>query len=368
MKPWLELELQAPLDNFQLALKGTCQARVTGVFGPSGAGKTTLLEAIAGVRRDVTGRLAHQGESWLDSARGHFLRPEQRGIGYVPQDHRLFPHWTVEQNLRAGERRARQQAPTTREATWHQIVATLELGPLLGRSPRHLSGGERQRVSLGRALYSAPKLLLLDEPLASLDAALRQRILPYLQRVRDVFAVPMLVVSHQPTELLALCDEVWAMEAGQFVAQGPPLEVLTARRVYAQAAAQDGFQNLLTGVVEARDAEHGLLRLTGGPRPPTLILLPGPYARAERLTVRLAAHDILLAPHAVPGLSARNQLPVRITELRALPDKVIVLVAVVGAEATIIAVELTPLAVADLHLTEGHEVFMIVKASALQAY
>lgn len=205
--------------RFTLDVDVRLGCRVTGIFGFSGAGKSTLLELIAGLRRPLAGAIRVEGETLFDAVVGRHLPPELRQVGYVPQDTALFPHLDVAGNLRFGLPRA--PADDGRFAFAH-IVELLGLGPLLAARPARLSGGERQRVALGRALLAHPRLLLLDEPLAALDAELKCAILPYLRRVRDEFSLPMLYVSHSAEELFTLCDEVLVLRAGRVVAQGAP--------------------------------------------------------------------------------------------------------------------------------------------------
>lgn len=367
MKPWLDIDLRADLARFELALDGQCVARVTGIFGPSGSGKTTLLESVAGLRRDVRGSLRCGEQTWLDSGRGVFLPPQKRGVGYVPQDHRLFPHWRVRANLLAGARRAQARDSAAAAHTFDQVVATLELGPLLDRDTRSLSGGERQRVALGRALCSGPDLLLLDEPLASLDAGLRRRILPFLLRVRETFDTPMLIVSHQPAELQALCEEVWAISEGRVQARGRPVDVFTQTSVYAAASADHGFTNLLPCVAVAQEEDRCRARPVGTGKGVELSLMPNGHAPGEMFMAGIAAHEILVATAPVHGLSARNQLEATLRELRALPDKVIALAVLPGRESQPLAVELTAAAVRDLGLAPGQRVRLLVKSSSISA-
>jgi molybdate transport system ATP-binding protein len=191
---------------------------VTTLFGPSGAGKTTLLEVIAGLRRPAAGVVAIDGEVLTDAEHGAaFVSPQYRRIGYVPQDGALFPHRSVEENLRYGWRPG--------GPAWADVVAALEIGTLLGRSVRDLSGGERRRVALGRALLAAPRLLLLDEPLAGLDDALRDRLGAYLRRVRETFGVPMIQVTHAADEVVSLSDDIVVMAAGRVTRRGTPAEL-----------------------------------------------------------------------------------------------------------------------------------------------
>lgn len=216
----LELQnLRLPLAHFTLEVEATLTGRVTAVFGASGAGKTSLLELIAGLRRPAAGAIRLDDTELTDVAARRTVRAEQRGIGYVPQEGALFPHLSVGQNLRFGFNPDR---PRPAGLSFEHVAEVLEISALTERPIAALSGGEKQRVALGRALLSAPRLLLLDEPLAGLDAPLRQRLLPYLALVRDEFAIPMLYVTHSPDEVMALCDDVLILSAGQVTAHAAP--------------------------------------------------------------------------------------------------------------------------------------------------
>lgn len=212
-------QLRVDAGGFRLELDARLPAHVTGVFGPSGAGKTTLLDAIAGLIRPAAGAV-RLGDRTLsaDGARS-WVPAHERRIGYVPQDLALFPHRSVRGNLLYGRTRA---CASARAWSLEEVTELLEIGGLLDRGISALSGGERQRVALARALLSAPDLLLLDEPLSSLDARLKQRILPFLVRVKEAFPLPILHVSHDPAEIAALCDEVLVLEAGKLVQRGAP--------------------------------------------------------------------------------------------------------------------------------------------------
>ncbi|MFO0875087.1 MAG: ATP-binding cassette domain-containing protein [Phycisphaerales bacterium] len=218
------LAIEARLDRgpFRLDVSFSTSARVVGLFGPSGAGKTTLLEIVAGLLRPDEGRIVIDGVAMLETRRAVCLPAHRRRVGFVFQELRLFPHRSVAGNLRYGMRRADDGAGAPRGPGFDEVVDLLELKGLLRRTPRELSGGERQRVALGRALLSAPRILLLDEPLASLDGRLRGQVLGLLQRVRDVVRIPILHVSHDPAELRAIVGdegEIVTIERGAIVSR-----------------------------------------------------------------------------------------------------------------------------------------------------
>lgn len=214
--------LRLPLAHFALEVDATLAGRVTAIFGASGSGKTSLLEAIAGVRRPVAGAIRIGADTLTDVAARAFVPAERRAVGYVPQEGALFPHFSARGNLLYGCNRHR---PRPAGLTFEHVAEVLELTALADRPVGTLSGGEQQRVALGRALLASPRLLLLDEPLTGLDAALRDRLLPYLARVRDEFAIPMLYVTHAPEEVMALCDDVLVLDRGRVADRGRPAEL-----------------------------------------------------------------------------------------------------------------------------------------------
>jgi molybdate transport system ATP-binding protein len=210
-----------PLAEFPLEIDVELDGQVTAIFGPSGAGKTSLLDLIAGLRSPKSAFIALDDFVLADAARRITVPPRARRIGYVPQDLALFPHLTARKNILYGYRAASGDGSPF---SFDHIVDVLEIESLCGRRVTELSGGERQRVALARALLTSPKLLLLDEPLASLDDALKAKIVPYLARVREEFRVPMLYVTHDEREVLTLCDEVLEMSRGRIVRRVPSAE------------------------------------------------------------------------------------------------------------------------------------------------
>lgn len=208
--------------HFLLEIDLEISAQVLGIFGASGAGKTTLLEIVAGLRRPDHGRIQVNDHVLMDSATRLFQPPEQRGVGYVPQDLALFPHLTVRGNLLYSRRPTQDNVSGL---TLAHVSAVLEIDSLLDRTIAELSGGQKQRVAFARAVLASPRLLLMDEPLASLDQELKENIIPYLQRLRDEFKIPMLYVSHSPDEIVALCDQVIIMREGKGHPLCKPLQI-----------------------------------------------------------------------------------------------------------------------------------------------
>ena len=218
----LQLEkIRLPLRDFTLEIDAELGRPITGIFGPSGSGKTALLELVAGLRRPTAGVVRLNQKILLDAREKIFVRPRQRSLGYVPQDLALFPHLNVKRNLLYG-------FPADSSAdqlfTLQHVAEAMEIRPLLENPVTQLSGGEQQRVAFARAILSRPRLMLLDEPMSSLDIGLKQRLFPFLLRIRDEFGIPLIYVTHDAAELSALCDEVVVMERGRIIRRTSSIE------------------------------------------------------------------------------------------------------------------------------------------------
>jgi molybdate transport system ATP-binding protein len=335
---------------------------VTALFGRSGCGKTTLLRCIAGLERGV-GRLTVNGETWQDDAR--FVPTHRRALGYVFQDARLFAHLDVARNLDFGRRRAASAVRKVDTASHNlarrdAIIELLGLGPLLDRMPQRLSGGEQQRVAIARALLAAPRLLLMDEPLASLDHARKQEFLPWLERLRDELDIPLIYVSHAPDEVARLADHIVVMEAGSAVAQGPLAETL-ARIDLPIKLGEDAGAVFAARVVE-RDAEWHLARVEfpGG----ELWVRDNGTPVGREVRVRILARDVSIANSRHDDVSILNLLPATVVAHAGEDHPSQVLVQLRVGE-TLLLGRLTRRSAQRLDLAPGREVWVQIKAVAL---
>ncbi|SPJ24961.1 molybdenum ABC transporter ATP-binding protein [Palleronia abyssalis] len=301
----LSVHIRRDRPGFTLDIGFDAPGGLTVLFGRSGSGKTSVIDAVAGLARPDAGRIVLQGRVLFDSAAREDLPPERRGLGYIFQEGRLFPHMTVRQNLGYGRRFA------ARRMDLSPVVEMLGIGHLLDRRPGALSGGEKQRVAIGRALLSDPRMLLADEPMAALDAARKAEILPYFERLRDETDVPILYVSHDAAEVARLATTVVAVEDGRVARIGPAAEVLGDPGV-----APTGVR-AIGAVIETRIAAHhpdGLTELDAGGVPLFLPHVDRPAG--SPLRVRIAAHEVVLARGDPGVLSALNRLPGTISALR----------------------------------------------------
>lgn len=311
----VSVALNHRLADFTLDVAFEAPSGVTVLFGPSGSGKSTVLNAVAGLLRPDAGKVAVGGTVLTDTAQRLFVPPHRRRLGVIFQDGRLFPHLSVQQNLRYG----RWFSPAhTRRTPESAVVEMLGIGALLDRAPATLSGGERQRVAIGRALLADPRLILADEPLSALDDDRKGEILPYLERLRDEWGVPMLYVSHSPAEVARIATTVVMLDAGRITRIGPAAEVLAD-----PATAGPGRE--AGAMIEAQVIRHhddGVTELAAGGLPlflPAIGAAPG-----ARLRLRIAAPDVMLARGRPTEISALNILPGTVESLTEQGGQVLV--------------------------------------------
>ncbi len=342
--------------DVDLALPGS---GVTALFGPSGSGKTSCLRCVAGLERGARGRLVVAGETWQDSERGLFLPPHRRALGYVFQDANLFEHLDVRRNLLFGWQRV---APGERRLALEQVVELLGIAGLLTRMPARLSGGERQRVGIARALLTSPRLLLMDEPLAALDAERKAEILPYLERLTRELALPILYVSHAPDEVARLADHLVLLEQGRVLASGPTSAVL-ARLDLPIALAEDAGV-VLEGRVLGHDPDYGLLSL-GLPGEQRVLLAHAPLPPGQALRIKVLARDVSLSLERQHS-SILNVLPATVAEIAPTrsPAQVLLRLDLGG---TALLARITRYSLERLSLQPGSQVWAQLKSVAVLA-
>jgi molybdate transport system ATP-binding protein len=328
---------------------------ITALFGRSGSGKTTLLRCIAGLERAAAGFLAVNGEIWQDGARR--LPVHRRPLGYVFQEARLFPHLDVAANLDFGRRRI---AAQQRRVSLARAVELLGIGHLLDRRCDRLSGGERQRVAIARALATSPRLLLMDEPLAALDHARKQEILPYLEQLRDELEMPVLYVSHAPDEVARLADHLVVIDEGRVVTQGPLTEVLAC--VDPPLRLGDDAGVVFSGTVVERDGEWHLSRIVfaGG----QVWVRDGGVAVGRRVRLRILARDVSIARSRHGDCSIMNRLPATVISHVAEDHPALALVQLRVGNTPMLA-RLTRHSAWRLELAPGQQVWAQIKAVAV---
>jgi molybdate transport system ATP-binding protein len=331
---------------------------ITALFGASGSGKTTVLRCVAGLERAASARVEIAGEVWQDESRGVFLPAWRRALGYVFQEASLFDHLDVAGNLAYAQRRSGTAA--VGGLGLEAAVELLGIGHVLARRPAELSGGERQRVAIARALATQPRLLLLDEPLAALDAARRQDILPWLERLRDELRIPMLYVTHATDEVARLADTLVVLDQGRVAAAGPAPDVLARPEGPMSAGEEAGV--LLHGTVAERDATWHLLRVGTGSG--SLWLRDTGVAVGRAVRVRVLARDVSLATQAPQGTSIQNLLPCTVRSVVPGGHPSQCLVQLAWGDALLLA-RITARAVDALALGPGQQVWAQVKSAAL---
>ena len=348
--PKIRLNFRKSLGSFTLEVDCTLETKVSAFLGVSGSGKSTLLNCVSGTLTPDEGEIAFGDEILYASASKINLPPEKRRFGYVFQEGYLFPHLTVAQNIRYGQ-------PNPRKSS--AAIDVLEIAELLQRYPKELSGGERQRVAVARALAMEPRMLLMDEPLAALDDALKDRIIPYLRHIKEAFELPILYVTHAFSEAMALADEAFLLADGIIVASGEPHRLLTAPSAM-PIAQLTGVENILFLSVTASDKARGLTALDIGNQ--SLVVPYTDVKVGEIVPVAIRAEDIIISLEPNISVSARNILPGKIQDLDVKSERTWVSILV---ERHHLAVKITHEAREQLQLREGSAVYCVIKASAI---
>ena len=357
----LEMTVEKRLGNFTIDANLACEtSSIVAFFGRSGAGKTSLVNMLAGLLRPDRGRIVVNGVALFDSAQGIDLPPERRRLGYVFQEARLFPHMTVRGNLHYGLRRV---PPNERTIRPEQIIALLGLEDYLGRRPHGLSGGERQRVALGRALLANPRLLLMDEPLASLDQPRKDEVLPFIERLRDELAIPIVYVSHSMPEIMRLADTMVLISDGRIEAVGG-IDELTSRLDLRPLTGRYEAGAVIQARVAGHDRIFGItdLAFTGGRlRVPHVGLPVG-----TRLRLRIRARDVALALEPPRQISILNAIPAVVQDIGLEEGPQVDLR--LNAGGTTFWARITRRSLADLDLRPGTPVTALIKAVAVDRY
>jgi molybdate transport system ATP-binding protein len=354
----LDVNIRKRLGSFALDAAFCGPERgVTALFGPSGSGKSSVVNGLAGLLRPDAGHVRIGDLTFFDKAAGVDVAQHRRRVGYVFQDARLFPHLRVRDNLLYGYRRAPRRE---RRIELAAVVDMLGIAQLLDRRPGALSGGERQRVAVGRALLAQPRLLLLDEPLAALDAGRKAEILPYIERLRDEVQLPIVYVSHSVTEVARLADQVVVLDHGRVVAAGEVTQVMARLDLFPPDSPYEAGAVVPVRVLD-HDASYGLTRLAfddGTLTVPHLPALPG-----ASLRVRIIARDVMLSLVRPVEVSALNILPAVVVDLREGEECYADVQIAIGT--TRLVARITRRSAAALALAPGREVFAVVKSVAI---
>jgi molybdate transport system ATP-binding protein len=358
MRDDIAITLKGDLGAFHLDVDFAVPMHgITALFGPSGCGKTSILRAVAGLNH-LRGRIAIGSEVWQDQAR--FVPTHKRPLGYVFQEASLFPHLSVRQNLMYGEKRAKR---TEKHIRFDDIIDLLGIGHLIDRSPIHLSGGERQRVSIGRALLSQPQLLLMDEPLSALDRMAKDEILPYLEALHANLKVPILLVSHDISEVERLADHLVLLKEGRLVTSGPLNDVLSAPDS-ALALRRDFAAVLPANVLRTDEDGISVLDVAGTE---FLVLADGIQA-GDAVRLRIAASDVSIARSAHAHSSILNAIPARIVGIETLdPTEASLRLDIGKAQPALIRARITQRSLAALGLQVNETVIAQIKSVSLAA-
>jgi molybdate transport system ATP-binding protein len=354
-----QLDIQVELrrsEGFRLSIdESIALTGVTAVFGANGSGKTSLLRIIAGLEGTVDGSVKFRGTAWQGAST--FVKPEDRGTGYVFQDGRLFPHLNVRDNLLFPARHGRRNA----SADFDEIAHRFELGSLMDRMPASLSGGERQRVAIARALLAKPEILLMDEPLSSVDLPRKRELLPLIHSLAKAPGIPIVYVTHDIDELVYLADSVILLADGQSVARGTPREILSRSDIVALAELHEPGAIIEAPISRQLD---GLTCIDFSGNEIRIPHVDGNPGDAVRL--RIQPKDVILALQPVSGISIRNCLPARVRRIDPIGDDQVLVELEVGEQ--LLQARITADAARELGLARGLSVYALIKTVALDRF
>ena len=362
---FLSFKIHKTYPGFGLEVDASFPAGITAIFGPSGSGKTTILNCIAGLSTPDEGEIYLHDRVLFSSSKKLNLRPDRRRVGYMFQENLLFPHYRVRENILYGfnltPRERRRIEP-------EQLAELLDLGPLMERRPSNLSTGERQRVALARALATSPDLLLMDEPLGSLDVALKGRILRYLKDLHRELAIPMVYVSHSISEVLTIADSALVISRGRQLAFDEPRKVLLEPFVHSLVE-MGSLENLLDVEIVEAGSSNSVTGAKIGDTELWIPRVPPNFRVGDIVSIAIRAGDIIVAVERPSRISARNILQGRIQGIHRVDGSVLIY-AGVGAPSTSpragpLVVEITPEALDALELFEGQDVFLVIKSSSI---
>lgn len=360
MSAALSFHIKLKRKDFILDVKADIANGITGIFGPSGHGKTSLLNSIAGIVTPDSGYIRLDGDTLLDTDNKVNVKIRQRKVGYVFQDERLFPHYTIKKNLLYGEKYPDQEF-------FDEVIETLQISHILYKKPEQCSGGEKQRAAIGRAIISGSKILLMDEPFSALDVNLRREIIPYLNRVHQKFSLPILIVSHDLPDLLSLTDNLLLLKNGQLLGHGKFTDLLGQPDNLALMH-ESGWYNVMHLFVFAHLQLKNMVLLKSNKSDLQIQALTQTIAKDvlvnQELKVLIKPENIAISKEMVPNISLRNQVEGTIKDVF-LKDGLAFCVVDVGEN---IVVEVTEASQKSMHLEKGQRVFCLFKSAALKIY
>jgi len=351
-------------DKFTLEADCAFEEGIWGVYGPSGAGKTTFLHLLAGLDKADAGQILMDGNMMADTEQNLFIKPQKRGVGYVFQEGRLFPHLSIEKNLRYGYRLLKAES---RRIQFEEVVELLELSDLLGKKPDQLSGGQQQRVAIGRALLTSPKLLLLDEPFSNLDQNLRAQIIPYLSRISQKLKIPMVLVSHDITDILKLTDQLLLIENGCITGQGKFYDLVRQKQLL-QLTNGTGLLNVINMKVEENLCEKGITVLRAEYSESKIRVSLNPckasLQKGQGVKISMRPEDVAISLDKIENVSIQNQLQGNIMDIIDQDNQTFCLV---DCGFPVLA-EITHASALRMKLETGKKVYCLFKSQALNVY